>query len=113
MARAENVSWADRVRPGGNPRPIPTKGVEGVLHDGHGVKLNQPRPRPLVRVEITLELQPEVRFPEGDVTAPPDSSIAGVGAAELLNAIAVIRERLGGREMDLFLGGPKFGVDQT
>ena len=57
---AEDLTRPDRVCPGRNPRPVAAEGVEGVLHDGHGMQLDESRAGLLVGLEIAVELIAEV-----------------------------------------------------
>src|SRR3954453_24087264 len=65
-----------------------------------------------VGIEVALELGAEMWFPEGDVAAPADASVADVGAAEVLDAGAVVRDSLACREVDLALGRAQLGIDE-
>ena len=101
VPRAEDLARADRVRLRRHPRPVAAERVERVLHDRHRMQLDEPRARLLVRLEVAVELLAQVRLPERDVPAPADAAVADVGAAELLDALAVVDDRLRRREVDL------------
>src|SRR6476659_9878707 len=60
VRRAEDLTRPDRVRLRRHPRPVPSEGVECVLHDRHRVQLDEARTCLLVRLEIADELLAQV-----------------------------------------------------
>src|SRR5204863_5094058 len=87
--------------------------VEGCLTDRHRVQLDKAGAGLLVALEIAAELLAQMRLPEGDVAAPADPAVAAIGAAELLEAVAVAADCLRRREVDLFVRRAQLGVDET
>src|SRR5438132_11731104 len=86
--------------------------MERVLHDRHRVQLDEPRTRPLVRLEVARELLAEMRLPEGDVPAPADASVADIGAAEVIDPRAEVGQCFRRREVDLPRRWAELLVDQ-
>src|SRR5690242_1836320 len=81
VLRPQDLSRADGIGLRGDPAPVASKGVEGVLHNGHRMKLHTARPGLPVGVHIggairLKELITQMRLPEGDMPAPSDPAIA-------------------------------------
>ena len=64
----------------------------------------------LVRGQVAVELEAEMRLPERDVAAPPDAAVTDVGAAEVLDPLRVVPDRVAGRKVDLALRRAQVGV---
>ena len=67
----------------------------------------------LVRGQVAVELEAEMRLPERDVPAPPDAAVTDVGAAEVLDPLRVVLDRVAGRKVDLALRRAQVGVDEV
>ena len=93
---AEDLTGPYRVRLRRHPRPVPSEGVECVLHDRHRVQLDEARTCLLVRLEIAGELLAPGGTPRRRCAAPADAAVAAICAAEVLDPCAVVADRLGG-----------------
>src|SRR5581483_3184761 len=106
VLRAQYLCRADGVGLRRHPAPVAAKEVQRVLHDGHGMQFHTARPGLSVSIHVGSaicldELIAQVRLPEGDMAAPADTPVADIRAAPVGDALAVVREGLPGREVDL------------
>src|SRR5437867_6491130 len=81
VLRAQDLRGSDRVRFRRHPGPVAAERMKRVLHDRHGMQLDAPWPGFFVGFEVVTIFKPKVGFPESDMTAPADSSIAYIRAA--------------------------------
>src|ERR1043166_1403343 len=94
MFCAEDLRRADSIGFGWHPAPVAAEAVKRVLHYGHRMEFHTARPGHFVGLQVLAEFIAEMRFPERDVAAPANSAIADIGAAEVCNPHAIVRERI-------------------
>jgi len=75
--------------------------MQRVLHDRHRVQLDQTCAGMSEGFHVTGELMTEMSLPKRNMTAPANSAVADVGAAEVLYAGAVAVDRSGRRKVDV------------
>ena len=107
---AQDLSRTDRVRLGRDPRPVPTEGMQSVLHNGHRVQLDEPAAARAGRRPCLRKLRTEVRLPERDVASPADAAVADIGTAEVGDPVAVAVDDVTSRGKWIWLSGGRRSV---